>query len=500
MVVTGILESLALKGGSKLAAEVLEWSRGSEAEQLVKLLKRDHPAARKLLLQPDCLLELRLFATAGQFDREHMLAAVAQVEGDPASAQALVAAIESTQWRTKRAEGLVHFEIAKLRFDVRQELNATTKVLLDRLEELGPRTVVPPTVPHQLPRVAASFTDRVEERRRLADALRATGGDASAKVVEIHGMPGVGKSVLAVRVGHDVSDNYPDGQLYENLRAADGTVVALGDALANLLRALGVAEDMLSSRTEARAALLRTQLASRSMLLVLDNVLADTHTIATLIPATPKCGVIVTSFTPVAGMDSDERVLLGELAEDDAVLLLERLAGKERIALERDAAAELVARCGSLPLALHAVAGWLKRSPLLTLAEAVTRLSSGNLDHSLQQAFALPYSRLTAGAASLFRTLGAVRTVVVSPGLASALAAHGPRDTERLVEEIVEAGLAERERDGMRLHELIHRFAAEKLRERPAEEALASECLAAWMLEQGERRALILGDKEGHDG
>jgi NB-ARC domain len=492
--IPGPLEALATKVGIAGAKQIYEWSKGSEAKQLTKLLKKEHPAAPKLLLQPDCLIELRVFSTTGRFDRTRMLAAVSQVERDPAAAEALVDAIHSTQWRTKRDEEHVHFELLKLKFDLRAELTDATEPVLRRLEAIEAEAARRTSVPRQLPRVGASFTDRERELDRIKQALTAAAdhGGASANVVAISGVPGVGKSALGARAAHDVAKGFSDGQLYANLRAPDGTVIPLTDAIADLLRALGVAE--VPAAAGSRAALLRTELAEKRTLLFLDNV-RDDEAITDLIPATPTCAVLVTSYDLLVDLEPDEHVLLKELAEEDAVALLDRVLADGRVSRDRDAAHLLVTGSGRLPLALKAIAGCLKRQPELTLAKAVVRLRAGELDESLQRSFTLPYGRLGKRAASLFRMLGAVRAVTVSPELASALALTAEADIQDLFDEIAEAGLLEKERDGVRLHELMHRFAAQQLAADPAEEALAQERLAGWFLERGERLAEIIREE-----
>jgi len=493
-----VLETLAGKIGLRAARQVWEWSKGSEARQMTKLLRDEHPAAEKLLVQPDCLFELTLYATTGEFDPGRMLAAVRQVEPDPEAAEALAAAIESTQWRTKRDKEAVHWEVAKLSFDVRAEVTESRRAVLERLERL----VVPaaaPLVPERLPRVPRSFTDRERERERLAAALRDSVGDASARIAAIRGMPGIGKSALAVRVAHDVRAAFPDGQLYESLRAPDGTAIAVEEVAARLLRGLGVPDSVIPDAPAERAALLRSHCASRSLLVVLDNVARDDPAIAALIPASPTCAVLITSWAGVDTLEPDLQVTLTALAEEDAVVLLGRLLPGDRVAAEPEAARALAAGGACLPMALRAIAGWLAQAPELTLASAVEQLPDGAVDDALRETFMLSYAQLTPEAAGLFRRLGAVRAAPVGPSLASTLSSHDPSTSQRLLDELVAAGLVDREAAGVRMHELMHRFATAKLREDPEEEALARERVSAWMLANAEREARQLGGEDGAD-
>src|SRR5258708_37371559 len=106
--VPGLLESLALKFGLPLGRKIHDWSKGSEARQLTELLKRKHPNAPRLLFQPDALGELWRYAGTGEFDHDRMLSVVRQVEKDEIRAVALVEAIETEQWRTKKDEEHTH--------------------------------------------------------------------------------------------------------------------------------------------------------------------------------------------------------------------------------------------------------------------------------------------------------------------------------------------------------------------------------------------------------
>jgi hypothetical protein len=499
VVVFGILESLIATFGVAIGHTIYEWSRGSEAKQLTDMLKRDHPSARMLLTQPDALAALWHYAGTGEFNAARMLAAVQQVENDAERAAAMVEAIEKSQWRTKKNEAHTHFEVLKAVFEIRCELTEATASILARLESFH---TTPPSLhaPCHLPRMPRTFTNRVVERDKTTATLTSppSAGAASAVVIALFGEPGVGKSMLALRVAHDFASKYPNGQLYANLRAPDGTAIPPGDAAAALLRQLSTADSAIPDDARERASMLRASATGRRLLLLLDNVV-DHPVIPELIPANASCAFLVTSHEPIAGLDADLELEIVGFTEDDALALLDLVAQEGRVASNRETALELIELCRRIPLRIRAVGDWLRLSPGSTVADAVQRLRGSGYDRCAQDVFGLPYALLPAPAAALFRALGVMRSGVVSLEATAALSGRGLSETAALLRQIRRAGLIDLSDDGAELHELTHSFARNELQRRPEERSIAFARLSSWLLAGATAAAAQLEDRGRDD-
>ncbi|MGH3825477.1 MAG: ATP-binding protein [Pseudonocardiaceae bacterium] len=294
-----------------------------------------------------------------------------------------------------------------------------------------PGPLAPPrVVPAQLPPAVEVFTGRSQELaaldrllKRTADqavAAQVTGGDPTAVVISaVSGTAGVGKTELALRWAHRVRGDFPDGQLYVNLRGFDPEQpLSAADALAGFLRALGLAGQSIPVEVEERAAAYRSLLDGRRMLVVLDNA-ASVEQVRPLLPGTPSCVVVVTSRDSMAGLvarHGARRLDLDLLLLEDAVALLAALIG-ERVQAEPEAAAALAQLCARLPLALRVAAELAAARPAITLAQLVGELADEQLRLELLDAggdartavrgvFSWSYRHLTAAAARTFRLIG----------------------------------------------------------------------------------------------
>ena len=198
---------------------------------------------------------------------------------------------------------------------------------------------MPRTLPYDLP----DFTGREEEGAELAAAL------ASEPIVAIDGMAGVGKTALALHAAHAVCDEFPDGQIFLDLRGhtPGAEPLAPTDALARLLRAAGVADPDVPDDPEARAAAWRSRIAGRRMLLVLDNA-ATAQQVRDLLPGDRTTRTLVTSRTRLVGLDGAACRTLGVMAPDEALDLLGRVAGVDRHRRARGAGASGRRRLWSL--------------------------------------------------------------------------------------------------------------------------------------------------------
>ncbi|MEV8316112.1 BTAD domain-containing putative transcriptional regulator [Streptomyces sp. NPDC059900] len=239
------------------------------------------------------------------------------------------------------------------------------------------------TRPAQLPPSPPHFTGREDVMRSLARLLtRAEQNDSGVvpPVAVLSGMAGVGKSALALHVAHRLREHFPDGQLYVNLRGATPGMAPLtsDQALAALLRDLGVESSHSPGHPDAAAALLRSLLAPTRTLLVLDDA-ATAAQVRPLLPGGPGCAVIVTSRSPLTALDGAGRFPLEPLSEGDSIALLRAVSGRSGL----DAGHPLVELAGRLPLALRIIAARLAARRALTpdaLAELLT-VSGGRLHH-----------------------------------------------------------------------------------------------------------------------
>jgi DNA-binding SARP family transcriptional activator len=211
-------------------------------------------------------------------------------------------------------------------------------------------------VPCQLPPDVGDFTGRDEPLTRLRDLLSRDPGPAATSVVvcAISRTAGVGKTALAVHAAHQLAERFPDGQLYVDLQGATSGVRPLHPlgVLGRFLRALGVEGDAVPTELEEAAARFRSQLASRRLLVVLDNA-HDAAQVRPLLPASPGCAVLVTGRRVLASLDAAHQLHLDVLSPQGAIELLGRLTGRQRVATEPEATAQLAHWCGYLPLALR---------------------------------------------------------------------------------------------------------------------------------------------------
>ncbi|SFQ64959.1 DNA-binding transcriptional activator of the SARP family [Amycolatopsis arida] len=234
----------------------------------------------------------------------------------------------------------------------------------------GQRPAHAPTiVPAQLPPDIVHLVGRATEQRELARLLVSPeSGSGRHAVAEVTGQPGVGKTALAIRVAHQVRDQFPDGQLWASLRGSSDKPADPGEVLASFLRSCGIASSALPESTEDRSQLFRSYLADRRMLVVLDDV-ADAAQLAPLLPAADGSTVLVTSTALVDPAHASARLDLGPLAHREAVELLALVAGAERVRRDPAAADRLVEKCEWLPVAVRVLANRVAARPRYTLAE-----------------------------------------------------------------------------------------------------------------------------------
>ncbi|MGW6978961.1 BTAD domain-containing putative transcriptional regulator [Streptomyces sp. NPDC054932] len=377
----------------------------------------------------------------------------------------------------RQAEALNAYQGMRVR--LRDELGVDPGEELQRLYEavlrrddahlLGPaaaRPAVPPAGPrprrtvNELPGDAGRLVGREAELAQLTEDC----APGSVAIVTVDGTAGVGKTALVVRAARELSDRYPDGSLFVDLRAHSTQRRQTPEqALQRLLRSLGAAKGELPSDLEELTAAWRAATSPLRLLLVLDDVL-DADQVRPLLPAGAGSRVLVAGRRRLPELDADRRVTLEPLGSGGAVLLLSHLIGEERASSEPEATRQLVGLCDGLPLALRIAGSRLQNRRTWTVEYLVGRMAGderrlGELsigDRSVEAAFRLSYDQLTSDQQLGFRALGQAPTVEFDVLAPAAMLGRPPHDTERILESLVDANLLQQPRPGRyRLHDLV---------------------------------------------
>ncbi|HET7015752.1 MAG TPA: tetratricopeptide repeat protein, partial [Streptosporangiaceae bacterium] len=337
----------------------------------------------------------------------------------------------------------------------------------------------PPAVPRQLPGPVPLFVGREAELARLSGA--------AAAVWVITGTAGVGKTALAVHWAHLVARDFPDGQLYANLRGYDPEQpLTAADALAGFLRALDVADVDIPSGTDERAALYRSLLAGRRVLVVLDNA-SEGEQVRPLLPGGPPCVTVVTSRDTLGGLvvrEGAQRLDLGLMSQAHAAGLLRELIGA-RADADPEAAATLADLCARLPLALRLAAELAASRDGVRLADLVTELNGGpRLDlldangdprTAVRAVFSWSYQHLDAATARMFRLAGLHPGAELDGYAAAALAGTTLKQAAGALDQLARAHLIDKRQPGRYgLHDLLCAYARELAAEYGADDARAA--------------------------
>lgn len=247
---------------------------------------------------------------------------------------------------------------------------ATPVAAVVRSEEPRPA----PAPPAELPPALPDFTGREQEIIRLRTQLAGRQRAGTPAVGVVVGMPGVGKTSLALHVAHQLVDDYSDGQLWVDLRGTSTTPLDPADALADLLRAMGVDSRNIPAGLAERTRLYRSTLADRRCLIVLDDA-AGASQVRPLVPAAPGCAVLVTGRTQLTVLEGVRPILLGTFSQSEATALLRSTVGEERIGADPQSAEELAEACGGLPLAVRIAGSRLAARPHWTPRGLADRLA-----------------------------------------------------------------------------------------------------------------------------
>lgn len=318
--------------------------------------------------------------------------------------------------------------------------------------------------PCHLPPDRPRFVGRVEELRAARLALR-----RRPATLVLTGPAGIGKTTLAVRIGHSAAADFPDGSLYIDLQGMSAQPVDPAAVLAMFLRSLGVPGAAIPDDETSRIHLYRTLLAQRQVLVVLDNA-ADGRQVRDLLPNGPGCAAIVTSRTSLADVDGT-RLPLGMLTERQALSLLREMAGEARTAGDPGSANAIVEMCGGLPLAVWVAGARLAARPhwpLGAMAQALTdehrkldELTVGDI--AVRASLELSYDGLNPNGRKAFRLLGRVGSPDFAPWALAALLDSSLREAEAVLDHLIEVHLVEPQAaNRYRLHDLVRLFAFER--------------------------------------
>ncbi len=333
--------------------------------------------------------------------------------------------------------------------------------------------------PAQLPASVPAFTGREAELKQLdlmlADATQPHRHRAMV-ISALSGTAGVGKTALAVHWSHRVRERFPHGQLYVDLRGYDpDKPMAPGDALARFLTGLGVPGREIPLDVDERASRYRSEVARRSMLIVLDNA-STVEQVRPLLPGTPTCAVLVTSRDSLAGLvarEGAQRLDLDLLPLVDAIALLRRLVGA-RVDADPGAAGTLADLCARLPLALRVAAELAVARPDTTLADLVEDLTDqqrrldlldagGDPRAAVAAVFSWSERHLPEDAARMFRLLGLHPGPDFDAYAAAALAGVPLAGARSALDRLDRGHLVQAAGDGRYgMHDLLRAYAAQR--------------------------------------
>ncbi|GAA5066704.1 transcriptional regulator AfsR [Streptomyces similanensis] len=323
-----------------------------------------------------------------------------------------------------------------------------------------------PVRPAQLPATVPDFTGRSAFVVELSEVLASADGRVMA-VSALAGIGGVGKTTLAVHVAHQARAAFPDGQLYVDLQGTGSRAAEPETVLGSFLRALGTAESAIPDSLAERAALYRSVLDGRRVLVLLDNA-RDAAQVRPLLPGTEGCAALVTARVRMVDLAGAHLVDLDVMSPEEALSLFTKIVGEERVSAEREAALDVVAACGFLPLAIRIAASRLASRRTWTVSVLAAKLADERRrldelqagDLAVKATFELGYGQLEPAQARAFRLLGLADGPDISLAAAAALLDLPAEDTEDLLESLVDTSLLESAAPGRyRFHDLVRLYA-----------------------------------------
>ncbi len=320
-----------------------------------------------------------------------------------------------------------------------------------------------PITPAQLPADIPDFFGRDALVQHLTGARLS---HDTPSVWTISGLGGIGKTALAVRVAHRLRSQFPDGQLAVDLRGSSSDPADPAAVLRQFLTALGVSG--IPDEVDRRSALLRSVLATRRVLLLLDNA-RDNEQILPLLPGSGGCAVLVTSRSRMVDVPGAPAFALEVLDHREALDLFAGIIGGQRTAAEPAEASAVVRMCGNLPLAVRIAASRLTARPGWSLASLRDRLAdyrdrlpelrAGS--QSVSAAFALAYEQLDPGQARAFRLLAVADAPAFAIRTARIVLHADSNAAEERCEQLSDLGLLDPKSYGSYgFHDLVREYGA----------------------------------------
>ncbi|MFJ9153918.1 AfsR/SARP family transcriptional regulator [Streptomyces sp. NPDC102270] len=354
----------------------------------------------------------------------------------------------------------------------------------------GPGATHARPAPSHLPPDIADFVGRADQIDWAVSLLGRVDepGRTAPPIGVISGRSGTGKTALAVHVGHRTAELFPDGRLFVDLRAADTAPLQPADALARLLRAMGAGPETLPSSVEELTGLYRTYTGHRRILLILDNAAGEAH-VRPLLPPGPGSAVLVTSRRRLVALEGAAHLDLTVPDEEEALELLRRVAGADRVRAEPEQTAEIVSLCGRLPLAVRIAGARLAARPHWVPGRLAARLRDERLrlnelragDLELRTSLELGYADLDPQQRRALRRLALLDLPDFAAWIAAPLLDIGTEEAEEAVERLVDChfidviGVDGTGRGRYRIHDLAREHARERcLSEESAEERAAA--------------------------
>jgi DNA-binding SARP family transcriptional activator/tetratricopeptide (TPR) repeat protein len=330
--------------------------------------------------------------------------------------------------------------------------------------------------PAQLPHALTDFVGRDDEVDQLDESIKTNGGPPTLIITAIVGTAGLGKTALALHWAHRAKGRFPDGQLYVDLRGFDPSSEPMQPATAmrGFLEALGVLPDQIPHELPEQAAMYRSLLASRRVLIVLDNA-RDAQQVRPLLPGSSNCVVLVTSRDQLGGLvavDGARTLPLDVLSTAMSRQSIARRLGQARVDAEPAAVDTIIQASGHLPLALSVVAARASINPWFSLAQLADELqaANGTLDPfdggeqavDVRAVFSWSYRGLTEPVARLFRQLAVTPGPDISTAATASLAAMTVGEVRPLLSQLARANLImERVPGRFILHDLLRAYAME---------------------------------------
>ncbi|MGP3933640.1 AfsR/SARP family transcriptional regulator [Nonomuraea sp. KM88] len=359
--------------------------------------------------------------------------------------------------------------------------------------------------PHQLPTDIPDFTGHRSLIETAENFLR--GGEAEAvRIVVISGKAGVGKSSLAVHLAHRLSGEFPNGELYRDLRGSQPQTVPPADTLGTFLRSLGIPGPAVPSSVEERTATYRSMLANTQTLVMLEDVESEAQVVP-LLPGSAGCAVIITSRARLTGLPGALQLPVEVMDQEQSLELIGKVIGPDRVAAEPEAAAALTQVVGGLPLALRIVAARLAARPHWSLASMVGRLADerhrlDELAHGemvVRKSLSLTYESMDERTRRLLRLLSVAESVTIPAWFAGALLDDDVYRAMDRLEQLVDdqmldvAGVDAGGDPRYKFHGLIRVFTRERLHEHedePTRLTVLGRVTGAWLhiAEEAHRR------------